>query len=586
MAVSGKALDIGLVRRILSYAKPYKVYFYWSITLTILLALISPARPYLIEFTVNRFILHYDFDGLWKMTLLMLILLGVQTTIQYFHSFLTNSLGQSVIKDLRVQTFHTIIQSRLKFFDKTPLGQLNTRTISDLETIADVFSDGLIEIVGSLLQIMALIGFMIVSEYRLTLAVLTPIPLLILGTIVFQKSIKKAFTAVRTEVAALNSFLQEHITGISLIQLFGREEQELNKFKIINRRYRGANIKSNFSYSLFFPFVEVISAVSMGILIWFGSKTILSLDLAPGLLVSFLLYLNLLFRPIRDLADKFNTLQLGMVSAGRIFYLLDHQEFTPDKGIQIPKEFKGKIEFDQVWFGYNDDEFVLKNISFTVNPGETIAFVGATGAGKSSIIQILNRFYEIQKGSIRIDGLDIREYPLQELRNRITTVQQDVFLFSNTIAENIRLGDSRIDLEKIRWAATEVGANSFIERLPGNYDYNVMERGGTLSIGQAQLISFIRALVHNPKILVLDEATSSVDAETEEMIQEAILKLMKNRTSILIAHRLSTIQHVDKIIVMDRGEILEMGNHQELLKMGGAYKKLYDLQFNSEGIKT
>ena len=586
MTVSGKAFDIGLVKRILGYAKPYKLYFYWSIILTILLAILSPIRPYLIEYTVNHFILHFNWQGLVNMTLIMLVLLGVQTTIQYFHSFLTNSLGQSVIKDMRIETFNTILYSRLKFFDKTPLGQLNTRTISDLETIADVFSDGLIEIVGSILQIIALMGFMIYSDFRLTLVVLSPIPILLIGTFIFQKSIKKAFTSVRTEVAALNSFLQEHITGISLIQIFAREDQEMEKFKGINGRYRNANIRSNFSYSVFFPFVEIISALSMGLLIWYGSRRILNHDLSPGLVVSFLLYINLLFRPIRDLADKFNTLQLGMVSAGRIFYLLDHKEFTPDAGTQIPAGFEGRIDFENVWFAYNEEDYVLKNICFSVQPGQTIALVGATGAGKSSIIQILSRFYEINGGTIKMDGIDIRDYPLNELRSRITTVNQDVFLFTNTIRENIRMGDPSITDEMIENAAEEVGAKSFIDRLPGKFDYNVMERGGTLSIGQGQLLSFIRALVHDPKILVLDEATSSVDQETEEMIQEAILKLMKNRTSIIIAHRLSTIQHVDKIILLDKGEIKEMGSHQDLLKQGGAYKKLYDLQFNSEGIRA
>ncbi len=586
MIVNGNAFDLGLVKRILSYAKPYKVYFFWSIILTILLAIISPIRPFLIEYTVNHFILFWNFNGLLKMTALMLLSLGIQTAIQYYHSYLTNSLGQSVIKDLRVETFHTIIQSRLKFFDKTPLGQLNTRTISDLETIADVFSDGLIEIVGSILQIIALVSFMIFSNVGLTLVVLSPIPILLFGTMIFQKAIKKAFTSVRTEVALLNSFLQEHITGISLIQIFSREEQEMRKFKQINGRYREANIRSNFSYSVFFPFVEIIAAISMGLLIWFGSRQILTQALSPGIVVSFLLYINLLFRPIRDLADKFNTLQLGMVSAGRIFYLLDHQEVTPDHGNTLPPSFHGKIEFEKVWFAYHEEDFVLKDLSFSVGAGETIAFVGATGAGKSSIIQILSRFYEINRGHIKIDGIDIREYSLVDLRSIITTIQQEVFLFSDTIQENIRLGDPKITLEAIQLAAEEVGAEQFINSLPGKYSYNVMERGGTLSAGQAQLISFIRALVHNPKILVLDEATSSVDAETEEMIQKAIFKLMKNRTSILIAHRLSTIQHVDKIYLLEKGQIKESGNHQELLKLGGAYKKLYDLQYTSEGIKA
>ncbi len=586
MAVSGNAVDFRLVGRILSYARPHRTYFFWSIFLTVALALVSPLRPYLVEYTVDHDILQGNYTGLVQMTALMFIILGLQSLIQYSHTYLTNILGQSVIKDMRTETFNHILSLRLQFFDKTPLGQLITRTISDLETIADVFSEGLIEIVGSMLQILALLVFMFITDWALTLMVLAPVPLLIIGTFYFQKAIKKAFQSVRLEVAQLNTFLQEHITGVRIIQAFSREDQEMRKFETINRRYRDSNISSNLYYSIFFPFVEIIMALSTGLLVWYGSKRIIHSEIAPGVVVSFIMYISLLFRPIRELADKFNTLQMGMVSAERIFALLDTNEKTPDNGLLRPDKLKGTIEFDKVWFAYNEDQYVLKNITFTVNEGETIALVGATGAGKSSTINILNRFYEINSGSIKLDGIDIKEYDLNYLRSKITTVMQDVFLFSDTILNNINLRNGDISEERILAAARDVGAEDFINRLPGGIHYNVMERGSTLSAGQAQLLSFIRALVYDPKILVLDEATSSVDTETEGMIQQAILKLMKGRTSIVIAHRLSTIQHADKIIVLEHGEIMEMGTHQELLKSGGHYKRLYDLQFNSAGLSV
>lgn len=586
MAVSGNAVDFRLVGRILSYARPHRTYFFWSIFLTVALALVSPLRPYLVEYTVDHDILKGNYTGLVQMTALMFIILGLQSLIQYSHTYLTNILGQSVIKDMRTETFDHILSLRLQFFDKTPLGQLITRTISDLETIADVFSEGLIEIVGSMLQILALLVFMFATDWALTLMVLAPVPLLIIGTVYFQKAIKKAFQSVRLEVAQLNTFLQEHITGVRIIQAFSREDQEMRKFETINRRYRDSNISSNLYYSIFFPFVEIIMALSTGLLVWYGSKRIIHSEIAPGVVVSFIMYISLLFRPIRELADKFNTLQMGMVSAERIFALLDTNEKTPDNGLLRPDKLKGTIEFDKVWFAYNEDQYVLKNITFTVNEGETVALVGATGAGKSSTINILNRFYEINSGSIKLDGIDIKEYNLNYLRSKITTVMQDVFLFSDTILNNINLRNADISEERILAAARDVGAEDFINRLPGGIHYNVMERGSTLSAGQAQLLSFIRALVYDPKILVLDEATSSVDTETEGMIQQAILKLMKDRTSIVIAHRLSTIQHADKIIVLEHGEIMEMGTHQELLKSGGHYKRLYDLQFNSAGLSV
>ncbi len=584
--VTGKALDVKLLGRVLQYVKPYRRQFIWAALLTVLMAGLSPIRPFLIQITVDRYILNADFNGLVRMSALMLLLLVVQSAVQYFQTYLTNALGQSVILDLRTNVFNHITRLRLKYFDHTPIGVLITRAVSDLETIADIFSEGLISIIGDMLQLIALIGIMLYTDWRLTLVTLIPMPLLMLATYWFKEAIKTSFQEVRTQVSHLNTFLQEHISGISVIQYFAREEQEMRKFVSVNQKYRDANIRSNWYYSIFFPVVEIISAMSLGLLVWYGSTRILvdPLHVSPGTITAFILYINMVFRPIRELADKFNTLQMGMVGADRIFKVLDTDETTVNNGKLAPSNIRGEIEFDHIWFAYNEENYVLKEVSFHIRPGETLALVGATGAGKSSTINILNRFYEISKGTVKVDGVNIQDYELGFLRSQIATVIQDVFLFSDTIANNISLNNPAISREKIIAAAKEVGAHDFIMRLPSGYDYEVMERGSTLSAGQSQLISFIRALVYDPKILVLDEATASIDTETEELIQEAIFKLMKGRTSIVIAHRLSTIQNADKIIVLDHGEIKEMGTHQELLKLNGFYKRLYDLQFNSTGI--
>ncbi|WP_395626497.1 ABC transporter ATP-binding protein [Daejeonella sp.] len=582
--VSGNAVDVSLLRRVFRYAYPYRRMFIWSVLLTILLAILAPLRPWLIQYTLDQYILLGDNSGLLNMSLLMLGLLLLQTSVQYFHTFFTNVLGQSVIKDLRISVFNHISSLKLKYFDRTPLGQLITRTVSDLETIADIFSEGLIVIIGDVLQVLAIISVMLYTDWELTMVVLIPMPFLIVASYVFKEAIKSAFQDVRTQISNLNTFLQEHISGVRIIQYFAREDQEMQKFKEINAKHRDAHIRSNWYYSIFFPVVEIISAISIGLLVWYGSKSIISNEISPGVVVSFIMYINMLFRPIRELADKFNTLQMGMVGAERIFNVLDTNEHTENKGTHQPALVKGDIEFKNIWFAYNDENWVLKDISFHVKPGETLALVGATGAGKSSTINILNRFYEVNRGTILLDGIDIRDYELNYLRSTIATVLQDVFLFSDSIANNINLNNKEISREAIIKAAKDVGAEEFINRLPGGFDYNVMERGATLSAGQAQLISFIRALVYNPQILVLDEATASVDTETEELIQHAINKLMEGRTSIVIAHRLSTIQNADRIIVLDQGEIKEMGSHQALLKLNGFYKRLYDLQFNSEGI--
>ncbi|MET1055220.1 MAG: ABC transporter ATP-binding protein [Pedobacter sp.] len=584
--ITGDALNVGLLKRVFQYVKPYRTIFIWSVILTILLAVVAPVRPFLIKYTLDHYILQGQYNGLLMMTIVMLLLLVLQSAIQYSHTLLTNILGQSAIRDLRINVFNHITTLRLKYFDKTPIGQLITRTVSDLETISDIFSEGLIVIIGDILQVIAIICVMFYADWGLTLMVLLPMPLLIIATSIFQRSIKSAFQEIRTEVSNLNTYLQEHITGISIIQYFAREDQEYRKFKMINKRYRDANIRSNWYYSIFFPVVEIISAMCLGLLVWYGAKSILSkpLDVTPGTIAEFILYIGMLFKPIRELADKFNTLQMGMVGAERVFKVLDTDEKTVNNGTYAPAKMQGNISFNHVWFAYNDENYVLKDLNFKVKAGQTVAMVGATGAGKSSTINILNRFYEIQKGDIKVDGVNIDEYELGYLRKNIAAVLQDVFLFSDTIFNNITLNNPDITMEEVVDAAEKVGAHDFIERLPGGYQYNVMERGATLSAGQAQLISFIRALVYNPSILVLDEATSSVDTETEILIQSAIDKLMKGRTSIVIAHRLSTIQKADQIIVLDKGEIMETGSHQELLKLDGYYKRLYDLQFHSEGI--
>ncbi len=534
------------------------------------------------------------------MTLLMVGLLLFQSVLHYFHTYITNWLGQAVIKDLRVKLFRHIAKLRLKYFDKTPIGALVTRTVSDLETIADVFSEGLISIIGDLLQLIVFVAVMFYIDWRLALISLSTIPILLIATRFFQQGIKSAFRDVRTQVAALNTFVQEHITGMNIVQVFNREEAEMKSFVSINKEHMKAHIRSVWYYSIFFPVVELLTAISIGLVVWWGSHGVISDDVSLGNVIAFIMFINMLFRPIRELADKFNTLQMGMVSGERVFRVLDTMEFIPDEGTKELAELKGELEFKNVWFSYKDipeseagkngkeniqetkskDDWILKDLSLKVEAGKTLALVGATGAGKSSVVNLIGRMYEFQKGQILLDGEDVRSIKLSSLRKNIGIVLQDVFLFSDTIANNISLNDPSISREQIISAAESVGAHRFIERLPGKYDFNVMERGAMLSTGQRQLISFIRAYVYNPTILILDEATSSIDHESEELIQEATMKLTKNRTSIIVAHRLATIQRADKILVMDKGKAIEEGNHQELLKKGGLYKQLYEIQFS------
>ncbi|HIX55320.1 MAG TPA: ABC transporter ATP-binding protein/permease [Candidatus Sphingobacterium stercoripullorum] len=561
------------------YIKPYKFVFWVSVVLTVLLAAVAPALPMLVEYTLDNYILSDKAEGLNMMLAFMLGLLLLQVGIRYFHTLMTNTLGQSVIRDIRIEVFNHITSLRLKYFDKTPIGRLITRTISDLETISNIFSQGLIQIIGDLLQLFVILIVMFYSDWRLTLVVLIPMPVMIIATYIFKEAMKNAFVDVRKRISQLNTFLQEHISGISIIQYFARQDQEMKKFKSINAKHRNAHVRANWYFSIFFPVLEIIMAIALGLLVWYGSKQVLAHVISPGVVVAFIMYINMIFRPIRELIDKFNTLQMGMVSAERIFAVIDTKDQTPDYGKLQPAELNGDISFKQVWFAYNDRDWVLKDLNFDVKPGQTVALVGATGAGKSSTINILSRFYEINKGEVLLDGKDIKEYQLDYLRRQIGVVLQDVFLFSDSVYNNITLNNPEITRSQVIDAAKQVGAYDFIMRLPDGFDYQVQERGSTLSAGQAQLISFIRALVHDPKILVLDEATASVDTQTELLIQSAIEKLMKGRTSIVIAHRLSTIQKADLIIVLDKGEIVESGSHQELLNMEGAYKKLYDLQF-------
>ena len=580
----GKAVDLLVLKRIFAYIKPHRQNFGLAVCTTITLAFIAPIRPILIQYTLDNFVAIPIPQMLLKMTMLLIGLLMAEAFLQFSDSYLTNKLGQHIIQDLRIKLYKHIIGLRLKYYDNTPIGMLVTRAVSDIEVIADIFSEGLIVIIGDLLKLAVILCVMLFIDYRLTLIILIPIPLLLIATSLFKKSVQASFQDVRTQVARLNTFVQEHITGMNILQIFTREKAESEKFDEINIKHKDANIRSIKAYSIFFPVVEILSSTSLGLLIWWGGKGVLEGKTSVGHIVEFIMFLNMMFRPIRQLADRFNTLQMGMVSSERVFKVLDTDENIENKGIKDALSIQGNVAFKSVWFAYNDDNWVLKNISFVVKQGEKIAIVGATGAGKSSIINLLNRFYEYNQGSISIDNIDIRDYELTSLRKNIGVVLQDVFLFSDTLANNISLNNPEITREQIIETAKIIGAHEFINNLPNAYDYNAMERGAMLSVGQRQLISFIRAYVYNPKILILDEATSSIDTETEKLIQFAIDKLTENRTSIIIAHRLATIQKADKIIVMDKGEIIEMGNHQELLKQNGQYKRLFELQFKEEFI--
>jgi ATP-binding cassette subfamily B protein len=583
--IIGKAYDSRLMKRLLSYIKPYKKYVIFAIILNIVVSALPSLQPYLTKIAIDKYIANKDIHGLMTISMLLIALLFMQGIIQYLFTYYSQYLGQKTIYDLRSQIFQHVQKLALKYFDKTPIGRIVTRTTNDVEALSQLFSSGIVMVFSDVFTIVWILVFMFVMNVQLSLVTLSVFPFLIYGTFLFRKKVRESYRDVRLHLARLNSYMQEHVTGMNVVQIFNKEKDELNRFSSINNDYRIANIKSVFYYAVFYPSVELLSSIALGLIIWYGGGEIIRNSLTLGDLFAFIQFTEMFFRPIRDLSEKYNIMQTAMASSERIFKLIDNKTFinNPEDPVGL-KKVKGEIEFQNVWFAYNDDEYVLKNISFKINPGETVAIVGATGAGKTSIINILTRFYDINKGNILVDGTDITRIDKKELRKYISIVLQDVFLFSGTIRSNISMDNDQIPLNKIVDAAKIVGADKFIESLPNKYDEVVKERGATLSVGQKQLISFARALAYDPQILVLDEATSSVDTETEILIQKAIEKLLIGRTAIVIAHRLSTIQSADKIIVMHKGEIRETGNHQELLAKRGIYYKLYQLQYKDQEI--
>lgn len=578
---SGNIIDFKVLKRLMTFVRPYRGRFYSLIFLTFAVGILTPIRPMLIQYTIDHDVAVGNYQGLVQMIGILFGLLIIQSIAQYVHTYLSGWMGQYVIRDIRTKLYEHLVNLRLRFFDRTPIGRLVTRTISDVETLADVFSEGLAAMISDLLQLIFILIFMFVQDWRLALLSIATLPLLLISTYIFKEKIKVAFNDVRNAVANLNTFVQEHITGMNIVQIFASEKKEFEKFKAINNEHKQANLKSVLYYSVYYPVAEIISAAGIGLLVWYGARGVINSDaqITIGELVAFIMYIQMFFRPIRMIADRYNTLQMGIVGTSRIMNLLDDQEHQEQTGSFKPEATRGEVDFDHVWFAYNDEDYVLKDINLHISAGETVALVGATGAGKSSTVNLLNRFYELRRGSIHIDGVDIRDFDLHALRKTMGVVLQDVFLFSETIFSNITLGNPEVTEEMVWHAAEQVGARKFIERLPGQLQYNVMERGATLSVGQRQLLSFIRAMVYDPSILILDEATSSVDTETEEMIQTAIDLMMRGRTSIVIAHRLSTIQRADKIIVLDHGEIKEEGRHEDLLSIDGVYAQLYRLQY-------
>lgn len=581
---TGKAFDFKLFRRLLVFAKPYRLMFFFVAAAAIIMAGLAVLRPYLLRLAIDDSIAPKDEPGFLKYIILMLVVLFLEVIFQFAFVFYANFLGQNVIRDLRQKLFRLMISFKMKYFDRSAVGRLTTRAVNDVETISSIFSEGLFMIISDLLKMLVIAGFMLTQSWRLSLVVFAILPFIIYATRVFQRAMKVAFEDVRNQVANLNSFVQERLTGMKIVQIFTREEKEYEEFKVINRAHRKAWIRTVWYNSIFFPIAEMTGAVATGLVVWYGGLNAIGGGVVTlGIITAFIQYAEMLFRPLRQIADKFNTLQMGMVAANRVFGILDTRAHIPDTGTKELTDVKGKIEFKDVRFSYIEGEEVIKGISFTVNPGETIAIVGATGAGKSTIINLLSRFYEIDSGDIRIDGVSVKEYSLSSLRSQIAVVLQDVFLFADSVYNNITLNNPDISKEEVIAAAKEIGVHDFITSLPDGYAYNVKERGSTLSSGQRQLISFIRAYVSKPKILVLDEATSSVDSYSEELIQQATEKLTEGCTSIIIAHRLATIKKADRIIVMDQGKIVEEGSHNELLQIeNGFYRNLYEVQFLAE----
>lgn len=581
---TGNIFDAQVLRRILRQVAPYKKRFLLTGLLVLILAGVSWVRPYLVRLALDDYIANGDAEGLLRIFLMVVALIVVEALLQFWQTYWANWVAQSVTLDLRSALFRHVSRFRLKYFDQTPVGQLVTRHISDVDGIADVFSNGLLNAVGDILKLSVVVVAMLWIDVKLTLFVLLPVPVLLVATRVFQKAIKKAFVSVRNEVAKINVFVQEHVTGMNIIQAFGREEAESESFDVLNRAHRDANIRSIWAFSIFFPIVEMLSATSVALLLWLGVEGVASGQMTLGVVLQFILYVFMLYRPIRQLADRFNVLQMGIVNASRVFHLLDMDERMPEpKSAENPEvvpPLKGHIVFEDVWFAYQEEEWVLRGVSFEVKAGDRVAFVGATGAGKSSVINLLSRLYEFQKGRITIDGRDIRAIPLDQLRSSIGVVLQDVFLFTGSLQDNITLYDSAISTQRVEEAVEAVGVKELVDRLPGGLAYDVKERGVMLSTGQRQLIAFVRAYAQQPGILVLDEATSSIDPESELLIQAATERLTQGRTSVLVAHRLSTIRDANSIIVLDSGAIVEQGSHDELLSLKGPYSRLFELQFD------
>ena len=579
--ISGNLFDFKILNRLFIFCKPYIGVFYALIFLTISLSILQPIRPYITQIIIDDYVSLNDIDGLKKMIILLFGLLIINAIVMYFHTYLSGWLGQNIIKDIRIKLFSHLQNFKLQFFDKTPIGRIVTRNVSDIETIADIFGQGIASIIGDVLQLFGIVFLMFYINWKLTFISLATLPFLFITTYVFKEKVKLSFNNVRTAVANLNSYVQEHIIGMNIVQIFGNEKKEYERFKEINQTHLKANLKAVLYYSIYFPVMELFTSIGLGLLIWYGSNQLFSEEVTLGVLVAFIMYLQLFFRPIRSIADRFNTLQMGVVSSKRIFDLLDRNESIKSNEKIKDVKLDGGVEFKDIWFAYNDDDYVLKNISFKISKGDSVGFVGATGSGKTSIINLINRFYDFNKGKILIDDKNIEDYNLPSLRNNLGLVSQDVFLFSDTIYNNITLFNDSISEDEVWEAIKKVGAEKFINRLPKKLQFDVKERGASLSVGQRQLISCIRIMLYDPKIILLDEATSSVDSESEMMIQKAISEILKNRTSIVVAHRLSTIKEVDKIIVIDSGEIKEMGSHKELLEKNGFYKKLYEMQYKN-----
>ncbi|MDB0025484.1 ABC transporter ATP-binding protein/permease [Flavobacteriales bacterium] len=583
---AGKVFDWDTVRTILQQVLPYRRRFLWTGALVLLLSSLVWIRPALIQRAVDVHIAAGDMEGLLRVFLMVVGVLVVEALVQYRVTYLANWVAQSVSLDLRARLYRHVSRFRLKYFDQTPVGALVTRHVSDIDGIANVFSNGLLNAFGDLLSLVVVMAAMFWIDWSLTLIVLLPIPVLLWATRIFQKHIKGAFVDVRNRVAEINEFVQEHVTGMHIVQAFGREEKEAEAFADINGAHREANIRSIWAFSVFFPVVEMLSATSVGLLLWLGIGRVAESDLTLGVVLQFILYVFMLYRPIRQLADRFNVLQMGIVNADRVFKLLDREDRMPEPTQPSSPNWSGHIRFEKVWFAYTDKEdgtpdWVLRDVSLDIHPGQRVAFVGATGAGKSSMINLISRLYEFQKGSITIDGVDIRNVPVDELRSKIGVVLQDVFLFSGSLRENLRLHDAKVTDEQMWTAIRAVGAERVVERLPEGLDHDVRERGATLSVGQRQLIAFVRAYLSDPHILMLDEATSSIDSESEQWIQRATEAITKGRTSLLVAHRLNTVRDADRIVVLQHGAIVEQGTHDSLLERQGAYRNLFEMQLSA-----